>query len=129
MKKFNRDDKSSSRSSGRFRDSSPKRFDRGDSPRFGARDSGRFERGNSEGSFEKRMFTVTCAKCNGPAEVPFRPRENKPVYCSDCFRKNGNYDAPSTGNFASRSAAAPSKSELDLINQKLDKIMEALDIE
>lgn len=126
MKKFNRDDKPSSRSSGRFRDSSPKRFDRGDSPRF-QRDSG-FERRGSEESFEKRMFTVTCAKCNGPAEVPFRPRENKPVYCSSCFRKNGNYDTPGTGNFASR-PAAPSKSELDLINQKLDKIMEALDIE
>ncbi len=126
MKKFNRD-KSSDRSSGRFRDG-PKRFNRDESPRFGSRDSGRYEGNRSERSFEKRLFTVTCAKCGGPAEVPFRPRENKPVYCSDCFRKNGNYDAPSTGSFGPRTAA-PSKSELDLINQKLDKIMEALDIE
>ena len=119
MKKFNRDNKSSSRSSGRFRDDGPKRFDRSDSPRFGARDSGRFERGSSEGSFEKRMFTVTCAKCNGPAEVPFRPRENKPVYCSDCFRKNDDYEP---------TRPAPSKSEFDEISKKLDKIMKALKI-
>lgn len=129
MKKFNRDNKSSSRSSGRFRDDSPKRFDRGDSPRFGARDSGRFERGSSEGSFEKRMFTVTCAKCGNPAEVPFRPRENKPVYCSTCFRSSDHPDPRNTGGSFGPRAAAPSKSELDLINQKLDKIMEALDIE
>lgn len=126
MKKFNRD-KSGERSSGRFRDNGPKRFDRGDSQRFGARDSSGFQSRDSERSFDKRLFTVTCAKCGNPAEVPFRPRENKPVYCSDCFRKNGNYDTPSTGSFGPRSAG-PSKSELDVINQKLDKIMEALDI-
>lgn len=127
MRKFNRDDKSSSRGSGRFQRDSP-RFSRGDSPRFGARDSERFESRGSERPFEKRMFSVTCAKCGGPAEVPFKPRENKPVYCSDCFRKNDSYDSRSTSNFESKSAL-PSKSEFDQINKKLDKIMEALDIE
>ncbi len=126
MKKFNRN-KSGERSSGKFHDG-PKRFERGDSPRFARRESGPFQGRDSERSFEKRLFTVTCAKCGGAAEVPFRPRENKPVYCSSCFRKSGNYDAP-TGNFESRSAAGPSRSELDKINEKLDKIMEALDIE
>jgi len=125
MKKFHQD-KSGERSSGRFRDDRPKRFNREDSPRF-QRDSG-FERRDSERPFEKRLFTVTCAKCGGPAEVPFRPRENKPVYCSDCFRKNGNYDTRGPGSFDSR-AANPSRSEWDKINEKLDKIMEALDIE
>ena len=126
MKNFKRD--KSERSPGRFRDDSPRRFDRGGSPRFGGRDSGGFERRDSERSFEKRMFTVTCSKCGQPAEVPFRPRENKPVYCSNCFRKSDNYDSRGTGNFDSK-AATPSKSEFDQINQKLDKIMEALDIE
>ncbi len=126
MKKFDRYDKPSKRSSGRFQRDSP-RFSRGDSPRFGARDSDRFENRGPERSFEKRMFSVTCAKCGGPAEVPFKPRENKPVYCSDCFRKNDSYDSRSTG-FESKSAL-PSKSEFDQINKKLDKIMEALDIE
>lgn len=126
MKKFNRD-RSSERSSGKFRGNNPNKFERGDSPRFEAREPG-FEQGRSERSFEKRLFTVTCAKCGHPAEVPFRPRENKPVYCSSCFRKNDHYESPSTGNFGPRSAG-PSQSELDKINEKLDKIMEALDIE
>ncbi|MFB5615602.1 MAG: CxxC-x17-CxxC domain-containing protein, partial [Nitrosopumilus sp.] len=32
--------------------------------------------------------TVTCADCGNECTVPFVPRTNKPVYCSDCFREN-----------------------------------------
>jgi len=39
--------------------------------------------GNSGGARE--MFTVTCSSCGNPAEVPFQPRGDKPVYCRDCF--------------------------------------------
>jgi len=35
----------------------------------------------------REMFTVTCAQCGKDAQVPFQPRGDKPVYCSDCFRK------------------------------------------
>jgi CxxC-x17-CxxC domain-containing protein len=33
----------------------------------------------------REMFVTTCASCNGEARVPFQPRGDKPVYCSDCF--------------------------------------------
>ncbi len=36
---------------------------------------------------EREMFDATCASCGGTARVPFRPREDRPVYCSDCFAK------------------------------------------
>ncbi|MEG0615771.1 MAG: zinc-ribbon domain containing protein [Oscillospiraceae bacterium] len=36
---------------------------------------------------EREMFTATCASCGADAKVPFRPREDRPVYCSDCFAK------------------------------------------
>jgi CxxC-x17-CxxC domain-containing protein len=32
------------------------------------------------------MFSATCATCGKEARVPFQPRGDKPVYCSDCFR-------------------------------------------
>jgi CxxC-x17-CxxC domain-containing protein len=32
--------------------------------------------------------TVTCSDCGTECTVPFVPRTNKPVFCSDCFRKN-----------------------------------------
>jgi len=35
----------------------------------------------------RNMFTVTCSECGKTAEVPFEPRGDRPVYCSDCYRK------------------------------------------
>lgn len=39
------------------------------------------------------MHQATCSDCGKSCEVPFRPTGSKPVYCSDCFRKNGGSDA------------------------------------
>lgn len=35
----------------------------------------------------REMFTATCASCGGEATIPFQPREDRPVYCSECFAK------------------------------------------
>ena len=35
----------------------------------------------------REMHDVVCAQCGAPAQVPFVPRGDKPVYCSDCFSK------------------------------------------
>jgi len=35
----------------------------------------------------RQMFHVVCADCGMETEVPFQPREGKPVYCRDCYRK------------------------------------------
>jgi CxxC-x17-CxxC domain-containing protein len=35
----------------------------------------------------RQMFPVTCAECGKSTEVPFQPRGDRPVYCSDCYRK------------------------------------------
>ena len=39
------------------------------------------------GSGPRKMFPVKCATCGKDTEVPFEPRGDKPVYCSDCYRK------------------------------------------
>ncbi|MFC1846518.1 CxxC-x17-CxxC domain-containing protein [Chloroflexota bacterium] len=36
---------------------------------------------------QRQMHAVTCADCGKETEVPFIPRGDKPVYCSDCYRK------------------------------------------
>ena len=46
----------------------------------------RMARKNSERA-NREMFTATCASCGTEAKVPFKPREDRPVYCSDCFAK------------------------------------------
>ena len=44
--------------------------------------------GNSGGGYARRqMYPVTCAECGKATEVPFEPRGDRPVYCSDCYRK------------------------------------------
>ena len=37
---------------------------------------------------QRQMFPAVCAECGKNTEVPFEPRGDKPVYCSDCYRKN-----------------------------------------
>jgi CxxC-x17-CxxC domain-containing protein len=34
----------------------------------------------------REYFAVICSKCGNAAQVPFKPRMDRPVYCSDCFR-------------------------------------------
>ena len=36
----------------------------------------------------RQMHDVVCAECGRDTQVPFEPREGRPVYCSDCFEKN-----------------------------------------
>ncbi|MFH0768618.1 MAG: zinc-ribbon domain containing protein [Chloroflexota bacterium] len=45
--------------------------------------------GDSGGGFRSRrqMYPAVCAQCGKETEVPFEPREGRPVYCSDCYNK------------------------------------------
>jgi len=37
--------------------------------------------------YERRMFPAICAECGKETQVPFQPREDRPVYCRDCYNK------------------------------------------
>ena len=39
------------------------------------------------GGAQREMFTAVCSSCGGEAKVPFQPRDDRPVYCSDCFSR------------------------------------------
>ncbi len=45
------------------------------------------ERGGNGGYGARQMYPATCGACGMSTEVPFSPRGDKPVYCSDCYRK------------------------------------------
>jgi CxxC-x17-CxxC domain-containing protein len=50
--------------------------------------------GYSAGGYggQRELHTVTCSSCGGEAKVPFVPRGDRPVYCSDCFsQQRGGY--------------------------------------
>jgi CxxC-x17-CxxC domain-containing protein len=38
------------------------------------------------GGSQKQFYEVKCDQCGCDTTVPFKPREDKPVYCSECFK-------------------------------------------
>ena len=49
------------------------------------RNRGGFRRNNF--GFQRTLHKAVCAKCHTECEVPFEPKEGRPVYCRDCFMK------------------------------------------
>lgn len=43
--------------------------------------------GGGFGRAPKEMFKAVCAECQKECEVPFQPRDDRPVYCKECFAK------------------------------------------
>jgi CxxC-x17-CxxC domain-containing protein len=114
---------------------------RGDSNRGGGyprRDYGRSSFGGGGRAGGRRtMHPATCSECGNKCEIPFIPRDDRPVYCSNCFEKRGNSNAgagsaprrferniPSAGNFSNNNTEL--KVKLDQINSKIDKLLNLL---
>ena len=34
---------------------------------------------------QRQMYSVVCDACGKEAQVPFQPRGDRPVYCSECY--------------------------------------------
>ena len=50
------------------------------------------QRGGGGYGGQREMHVTTCSNCGGEARVPFVPRGDKPVLCSDCFsQQRGGY--------------------------------------
>ena len=83
----------------------------------GRKDSGRPRRRDSGRSEPVTMHEVTCDKCGEKCEVPFKPTAGKPVYCDECFKKEKS-SGSNKPNF---------NEKFDQINEKLDRILEAIE--
>jgi len=102
-------------------DGGSSRFDRPE--RSESRSFGKFDRRDSgRSNFSDRpMYEATCAECGNRCEVPFRPTGEKPVYCSNCFGgKGGDSHGPKKPD--------QSKEMFEQMNRKLDKIIKVLEI-
>lgn len=65
--------------------------------RKASRESGDFGRGQGYDSQARggrsqqgprQMFQAVCADCGRTTEVPFEPRQGRPVYCRECFEQH-----------------------------------------
>ncbi len=108
----------------------------GPSSGWGGRSNDRYNDG------PKQMFPATCSECRQNCEVPFKPTGDRPVFCSNCFKKQGGpsprFAPKSFGGHkpefrpvhgASNNAGAGgavSRAQLDSLNAKLDKILAIL---
>ena len=34
---------------------------------------------------QREMYETTCAQCGAPTRVPFIPKNDRPIYCSECY--------------------------------------------
>lgn len=114
---------------------------RGDSNRGGGyprRDFGRPSFGGGRDGGRRTMHPATCSECGSKCEIPFVPRDDRPVYCSNCFEKRGNSSdngaprrfersgPPPAANFNNGGNNAEMRTKLDQINGKIDKILNLL---
>lgn len=84
-----------------------------------------------------QMHDAICSSCGNECQLPFRPTDERPVYCRECFAKNGGGDSNKSygrdnhgQSFFQKPAenrqSFPSKELFESINYKLDKIITLL---
>ncbi|MBT6120488.1 hypothetical protein HOH45_03370 [bacterium] len=92
--------------------------------------------GGGRDSGNKMLTKATCDSCGSYCKVPFKPTGEKPVYCNDCYRKNGAFADAKPPRFGQditsnkREAGSESRnssSDLEQINTKLDRILRLLE--
>lgn len=86
----------------------------------------------------REMFKTVCSSCGKDCEVPFRPTTGKPVYCSDCFEKNGggrsddrrserpSFDRPQAPRADNTKLFEELNAKYESMMTKMDKIIELL---
>ena len=102
------------------------RFGGSGGSRFGGRDGGRDGFRGRDSRRPAEMHEITCDKCGKQCEVPFKPTGDKPVFCSDCFRKNSSPGNDSDSRNQNRTQSGFSSEQLNKINAKLDRIIKIL---
>jgi CxxC-x17-CxxC domain-containing protein len=92
--------------------------------REGSSESRNYENRSSEksrSSEDHQMFDAICDECGNKCQVPFQPRGDKPIYCSNCFgEKKG------AGSSDSGRSHSDYSEQLTALNGKLDQIIKLL---
>ncbi len=148
MKKYHRSNRSEGRASGP-RDFGAKKSFRSPGTQFYGHDN--MERGFGKNRYSNRdsrpsiMHEAICSQCGTHCEVPFKPTGNRPVLCDICFKGGSSNVKP--GKFkkdrapkervedntfwietdgTSDNSSAYLKKQFEIVNDKLDKIINML---
>ncbi len=66
--------------------------------------------GGSSYGGQRQMYPAVCAQCGKETEVPFQPRGDRPVYCSDCFNAQRGGSSSSYGGGRDRDRSGGGRS-------------------
>lgn len=104
-------------------------FDRNAGQEGGARRSfsGRDDRVRT--SFADRpMYDAICTNCGNSCKIPFEPKEGREILCSDCFEAKTGSAPRQSSRMSDRGPRRDGGGsiQMDMLNQKLDKIIELL---
>jgi len=114
--------------------------------RFGVGRGGPRGKAIGQPRFDQQLHQATCSVCGNTCQVPFKPSGDRPIFCRDCFRKEGG-GGPERGGrferggrppfqrperFEQRAPAGALESgqmmrELEKINDKLDRVLKAME--
>ncbi len=103
----------------------------GSDSRNDRRDRGRDRGGDRSfsrsGSREREMYSAVCDECGNKCEIPFKPSNDKPIFCSTCFaKKNEGRYRGSRGDNRNKSKGDDFGKQFQAINEKLDQILQTL---
>lgn len=79
--------------------------------------------GNRGGGFRRsfdgprEMHKIKCSECGKDAEVPFKPRNDAPVYCRECFFKKKGITPRSEPNAPSKDVSADAEDSADIAEE------------
>jgi CxxC-x17-CxxC domain-containing protein len=101
----------------------------GEEPRGGDRFENRGPRSFADRDrgprFDKPMFNAICDECGENCQVPFEPRNGKPVLCSNCFAKKDGGRGP-LPPFPPKGPRPEDHLDIKELNEKLDRIIRLL---
>ena len=52
---------------------------------------------------DREMFDAKCGDCGNATKVPFQPKQDRPVYCRECFQNHKPEPRQGGGRFGGRS--------------------------
>ena len=72
-------------------------------------------RGGSGGSRNfggpREMHKAVCSECHQECEVPFKPKDDRPVFCRDCFMKKKGFTPRSSESTETNTEASEESEE------------------
>lgn len=112
------------------------KFNRDRGNRNRDRRGGGFNRRDHRGG-DRQMHKVICDNCHKECEVPFKPSNDKPIYCNECFAKqrrgrSNDGRGNSQAHFETKNSEQTAKFHEEImksirdLNYKLDELVKTL---